>query len=147
MRRGEEGKATVLADRAMEDRRYVYSAENLQGRDPGYAVLKNKKGARRRLGIGTVLFWMGSASVAGVLYVGNSIEVDRLAVEGGRLEKDRERIVHENEVLRSEVNRGSTLERIETRASELGLQPALIPPQWFSIDESKVKDLEERDER
>ncbi|MGB9773333.1 MAG: hypothetical protein ACP5JH_07785 [Bacteroidota bacterium] len=142
MSRNTNNEIQVLLDRAQEDRRYVYTAEDLQGHDPGYAMLRNRHGVRRKLTLGTLLLWMGVGSFAGVLYVGNSIEVDRLAIEVGKLQDIRDHIVHENDVLRAELNLRSSLERISPKASELGLHPASSPPVWFTIDESKIRMLE-----
>jgi cell division protein FtsL len=75
------------------------------------------------------------AAVAIVLYISNIITVNRLVVEVGELEQKHAAVVNSNEILRAEINRRSSLERIGRIATEqLGLQHPKQQPHVLEVD-------------
>jgi cell division protein FtsL len=80
------------------------------------------------------------AAVAIVLYISNIIAVNRLAVEVNDLQLKYAAVTNENEILRAEINRRSSLERIGRIANEqLGLQHPRQQPQVLNVDENLLK--------
>jgi len=76
------------------------------------------------------------AAVAIVLYISNIIAVNRLAVEVNDLQQKYAAVLNGNEILRAEINRRSSLERIGKIANEqLGLQHPEQQPQVLDVDE------------
>ena len=81
------------------------------------------------------------AAVAIVVYISNIIAVNRLAVEVNELRQKYETIANGNEILRAEVNRQSSLDRIGKIAIEqLGLRYSKQQPQFLEVDERSIRD-------
>jgi cell division protein FtsL len=104
---------------------------------------RNRKFAKRKVStFNVILFLFGAAAVI-VLYISNIIAVDRLLTEINRLQQQYDRILSEQEILKAEVNRLSSLERIHRKAAEeLGLVNPKEPPVWIEIDREKIRDIE-----
>ncbi|MGA9363802.1 MAG: septum formation initiator family protein [Bacteroidota bacterium] len=80
------------------------------------------------------------AAVVIVLYISNIIAVNRLAVEVSDLQQKYAAVMNGNEILRAEVNRRSSPERIGKIAVEqLGLQHPKQQPQVLDVDEQLLK--------
>jgi cell division protein FtsL len=80
------------------------------------------------------------AAVGIILYISNIIAVNRLVVEVNDLQQKYAAVMNENEILRAEVNRRASLERIGKIATEkLGLQHPKEQPQTLEVDESLVE--------
>jgi cell division protein FtsL len=76
------------------------------------------------------------AAVAIVLYISNIIAVNRLAVEVNNLQQKYAAVMNDNEILRAEINRRSSLERIGRIANEqLGLRHPKQQAQALNVDE------------
>jgi len=87
-------------------------------------------------------------AVAIVLYISNIIAVNRLAVEVNDLQQKYDAILNENEILRAEINRRSSLERIGRIATEqLGLQHPKEQPQWLEVDQRRWEDTQKAERR
>jgi cell division protein FtsL len=138
----------ILASRALseeppeEQRGRVYS-----GDPPESEVLRiepqgrgRKRKAKRRLSVFNVLLTLAATSVIVLLYIYNTIRVGELLREIGDLDIEAQKLTNTNEVLKADINRKSTLERIGTIA-ETGLQ--LRHPQqqpiWFSLDSEAMR--------
>lgn len=71
-----------------------------------------------------------------VLYISNIIAVNRLAFEIEELKTTYTKVENLSEILRSEVNRKSSMERITRIASEqMGMIFPQKPPIWLDADE------------
>lgn len=70
------------------------------------------------------------AALIVIVYVNNTLAINRLVAEIDQLKKERDRSVHMNEKLRSEIIRLQSAERITTIAREkLGMSTATVPPE------------------
>ena len=98
---------------------------------------------RPRSTFNLMLFLVGSA-VAIVLYISNVIKVNQLLAEINKLEGQHRRILMDQELLKAQINRMSSLERIRKLGEEnLGLKNPTEPPVWIKVDEEKIRTLEE----
>ena len=118
----------------LTERRYVYngiSANKAQDVVP----FRNKPVKRRKQSPLNIIVLLFVISVIIVLYVWNKISVNRLAVEVNDLHNQYQKIVSANEVLRAEINKKSSLERIEKIAVEqIGLTYPKEQPIWFNVN-------------
>ncbi len=105
---------------------------------------KNKPVVRRKVSpFNLMLAIMGSA-IAIVLYVGNVIAVEQLLKEVADKQAKLQQIQNEQEMLKAQINRMSSLERIRKMAEDdLGLRNPKDPPQWIQVDGEKVRDVDE----
>jgi cell division protein FtsL len=105
---------------------------------------RNRKIAKRKISTFNIILMLFGAATVIVLYISNIIAVDRLMMEINSLQKQHGRILSEQELLRAEVNRLSSLERINRRAAEeLGLVNPKEPPVWMNVDQEKIREIEE----
>jgi cell division protein FtsL len=104
----------------------------------------NRPAARRtRSTFNLMLFLIGSA-VAIVLYISNVIKVSQLLAEINTLEGQHRRILMDQELLRAQINKMSSMERIRKLGEEnLSLKNPTEPPVWIKVDEEKIRALEE----
>ncbi len=109
------------------------------------SVRMMKKGARKkRLSPFYLLLSLMGAALGIVLYISNIIAVDQLLNEINDLEAEHHRILMQQELLRSQVNHFSSLERVQSMAeTELGLENYRKPPVWIEIDPEKIQDLDQ----
>jgi hypothetical protein len=49
----------------------------------------------------------------------------------------------EQEILRAQINRLASLERIQEKAEELGLTSLREPPVWLTVDPDRILGIEE----
>ncbi|MBI4535428.1 MAG: hypothetical protein HY708_04060 [Ignavibacteriae bacterium] len=135
MKRKSSGDVPSLLDRVTgesdswkeRERRYIYSGEPRT--TPGYVIRPNRKATRRKVSTFTIILMLFGFAVSIVVYIGNIIEVDRLAIEVHQLRTIHSKIVDANEALKAEINRKSSLERIaKTATEELGLRYSTVPP-------------------
>lgn len=104
----------------------------------------NKKMKRKRVSASTILLLLFGAAISIVLYIGNIIAVDHLLSDINRLETRLNRIKADQEILRAQINRMSSLDRIQQRAeTELGLKSLHDPPAWVAVDEEKIRQVEQ----
>lgn len=105
---------------------------------------RNRKFAKRKVSTFNIILVLFGAATVIVLYISNIIAVDRLMMEINSLQKQYGRILSEQEILRAEVNRLSSLERINRKATEeLGLVNPKEPPVWIDVDREKIREIEE----
>ncbi|MEE9186452.1 MAG: hypothetical protein V3U10_00280 [Bacteroidota bacterium] len=98
---------------------------------------------KRKLSTFNVIVSLFVLALAAVLYVSNIIAVSHLSTEINTLEKRYQIVVNSNELLRAELNRKSSLERISRIAEEeLGLNYPQEQPLWLEIDEELIERLE-----
>ncbi|HAP35880.1 MAG TPA: hypothetical protein DCQ28_08055 [Bacteroidetes bacterium] len=118
-----------------------------QANVPGYAVprqnvrrINNKKRTKTSNVVG-ILFL---AATVALLYVGNVIAVNNLAKEVNDLNAKHNQIISTNEVIKAEINRKASLERISLMAQEkLGMTNPKEAPVWFEVDSEKEIEIKE----
>jgi cell division protein FtsB len=119
------------------------SAEQFQGRQPGYAFRYGPKPPRRKkISTFNIILFLFLSAVAIVLYIGNIIAVNGLVKEIDVLQREYDRIRNTNEILRAELNNRTGLEFIGSVAAErLELRNPNQPPQWITVKKSEVEAL------
>ncbi len=144
----QNGQEIVANGTTSQERQFLYESESRSGIGrPApmiYTIWANRKAARRKVSTFTVMIILFFTAITITLYVGNIISVNRLALEVNTLQRNYEKIVNANEILRAEVNRKSSLERISSKAVVLGLRFPKEQPLWLEVDEGKVKEMERK---
>ncbi len=106
--------------------------------------MRNRKVVRRKVSTFNIILLLLGSAAAIVLYIGNIIAVDRLVAEIDALQRQHQKILSEQEILRAEANRLSGLERINKKATEeLGLVNPKQPPVQLNVDQQRIRDIEE----
>lgn len=107
-----------------------------------YTPPLNRPFRRRKVSNFNILLSLFLLAVVSVLYVSNIIAVNRRVVEVEELKMAFNKIENMNEILRSEISRKSSMERITKIATEqLGMQYPKQPPIWFEIDRENLQGL------
>jgi cell division protein FtsL len=105
---------------------------------------RNKAGNGRKHSPFNLMLTMILLAVAIVLYVGNVIAVQQLIKEVSDEQAQLQQILNEQELLKAQINKMSSLERIRSMAeNELGLHNPQGPPQWIEIDGSKERQIQQ----
>ncbi len=119
-----------------------------QAYTPGYALPRqnvrrvNTKKRAKTSNIVGILFLVAASAL---LYVGNVIAVNNLAKEVNDLIAKKNQILSMNEVIKAEINRKASLERISLMAQEkLGMTNPKEAPVWFEVDAEKEIEVKER---
>ncbi len=118
----------------LTERRHVYNGEarRITG-EP--AVQRNRPVKRRRRSPLNIIFVLFVVSVVIVLYVWNKICVNRLAIEVSDLQNQYQKIINTNEIIRADINKKSSLERIEKISiTQLKLTYPKEQPVWLEVD-------------
>jgi cell division protein FtsB len=121
-----------------------------QSAAPGYAMRQNVRTSksRKKTKTSNIVGLLFLIAVAAVLYVGNVIAVNNLAKEVGELNVRYMKVVSTNEVIKAEINRKASLERISLMAQEkLGMMNPKEPPVWFEVDRERVTEIHNRLEK
>ncbi len=104
----------------------------------------NRPAARRTRSTFNLMLLLVGSAVAIVLYISNVIKVSQLLAEINTLEGQHRRILMDQELLRAQINKMSSMERIRKLGEEnLGLKNPTEPPVWIKVDEEKIRALEE----
>jgi cell division protein FtsB len=105
-----------------------------------------RKSSRRRVKTTNVVGAMILFAAAALLYVGNVIAVNNLAKEVNDLHNRYRQITAMNELLKAEINRKTSLDRISLLAQDqLEMTNPKEAPVWFEVDRAKEEALlEER---
>ena len=118
---------------------------------PGYAIPRqnvrrvNTKKRTKTSNIVGILFLIATVAL---LYVGNVIAVNNLAKEVSDLNAKHNQIISTNEVIKAEINRKASLERISLMAQEkLGMTNPKEAPVWFEVDPEKEIEVKEKLEK
>jgi cell division protein FtsL len=119
----------------VKDRRLLYNGGDSETAPPNKLAIGGLSFPKRRSSTFNAMAVLFLAAVAIVLYISNIIAVNRLVVEVGELEQKYAAVMNGNEILRAEINRRSSLERIGKIASEqLGLRHPKQQPQVLDVD-------------
>lgn len=106
---------------------------------------RNGKIRRRKVSPFNLMLMLIGSAIAIVLYISNVIAVQQLVREVGALRTRYQQILNEQEVLKAQINRMSSLERIRKMAEDdLGLRNPKDTPRWIQVDGEKVREIEEQ---
>ncbi len=104
---------------------------------------RNKPVVRRKVSPFNIMLMLVGAAVAIVLYIGNVLAVEQLLKETADRQTKLQQILNEQEMLKAQINRMSSLERIRKMAEDdLGLHNPKDPPQWIQVDGDNVREIE-----
>lgn len=105
---------------------------------------RNKVVRTRKRSPFNLMVTMIALAVAIVLYVGNVIAVQQLLKEVSDEQARLQQILNDQEMLKAQINKMSSLERIRSMAEDnLGLHNPKGPPQWIEIDGNKVREIQQ----
>lgn len=105
---------------------------------------RSKRITRRKVSPFTIVLMLLGAAIAIVLYISNIIAVSQLMNEINALETQHRRILMEQEILKAQINKMASLERIQELAEkDLGLKTPQEPPVWLNVDQVRAKEIEE----
>lgn len=105
---------------------------------------RSRRITKRKVSPFTMVLMLLAAAVIIVLYVSNIIAVDQLMNEINSLEIQHRRILMEQEILKAQINRMASLERIQELAEkELGLKTPQEPPVWLNVDQARAAEIDE----
>src|ERR1700690_2683437 len=126
-----------------KERRHVYNGDTPRPLAEFPARGNRRIQTRKRSPLIMISIVLG-ISLLIVSYVWNKITVDRLAVEVNDLQTQYEKLMNPNEILRVEINKKSSLERIGKIATEqLHLVSPKEQPVWFEVDADRLKDIQQ----
>ncbi|MGA7159838.1 MAG: FtsL-like putative cell division protein [Bacteroidota bacterium] len=134
-----------LSTSTVSDGRYIYNGNVISGQHAAAStneIRQNRKAVRRKhstFNIVSALFLLAALSL---LYTGNVIAVNQLMKEVNDLNNRYNSIVSNTEVLKAEIARKSSLDRISLMAKEeIGLTNPKEPPVWFEVDQDKIEEV------
>jgi cell division protein FtsL len=91
-----------------------------------------------------VMLIMFGVAIAIVLYVGNVITVQQLLKDVSDEQARLQQILNEQEMLKAQINRMSSLERIRKMAEDdLGLHNPKGPPQWIQVNSKTIQEIQQ----
>jgi cell division protein FtsL len=141
--------SSISIPRIREARDMVYNGtDTVQNRETettdGIPLALNKKPHRRNVSPFTIILILFATALASVLYIGNILAVGRLMMQNNQLQIMHRQILNNQELLKVQINRLSSLERIQQVArDQLGLQNSKQLPVWIEIDPERVSQVED----
>lgn len=134
-------------DRQIYNNALGAAGENQQV-NPGYALPRQnvrRVNAKKRTKTSNIVAILFMVAAVALLYVGNVIAVNNLAKEVNDLNARHSQIISTNEVIKAEINRKASLERISLMAQEkLSMTNPKEAPVWFEVDQEKVTEVQEQ---
>ncbi|HMD13249.1 MAG TPA: hypothetical protein VKI62_01345, partial [Bacteroidota bacterium] len=128
-----------------KERRHVYNGDTPPALSESSVRTNRKVQTRKRSPLVMIMAVLG-ISLLIVLYVWNKIAVDRLVVDVNDLHMQYDKVVGANEILRAEINKKSSLERIGKIATDqLHLVSPKEQPVWFELDADRLKELQQHE--
>ncbi len=138
-------QTSSLNTSTVSDGRYIYNGNVVSDQHaavPGNTARTNKRVIRRKHSTFNIVSGLFLVAAASLLYTGNVIAVSQLMKEVNDLNNRYNSILSNNEVLKAEIARKSSLDRISTMAKdEVGLTNPKEPPVWFEVDQDKIDEL------
>jgi cell division protein FtsL len=126
------------------EKRYIYNGDPPPS-TAGYVIRPNRRGTHRKTSTFNIILALFTVGGLIVLCVNNIVTVNQLADDVGRLRTQEEECRDAVAVLRAEVERKSSRERIEKIATEqLGMTYPREQPAWFSPEPDDVASLREK---
>ena len=135
---------------SMSDRQIYNSALAFpldpQAVNPGYAARQNiKRSSRRKAKTSNIVGILFGIALIALGYTHNVITVNTLSREVNDLNAHYTTIISVNEVLKAEIARKASLDRIGLIAQErLGMTNPKEQPVWFEIDHEKLQEVLEQ---
>lgn len=118
-----------------KERRHVFNDYT-----PQTPTRTNRPFRKRKVSTFTIILLLFLLAVISVLYISNIIAVNHLVGEIEEMKTSYTNIENMNEILRSEINRKTSMERITKIATEeMGMIFPKQPPIWFEIDETVLQ--------
>ena len=135
-----------------DDRQIYNNAINIplysQSNSSGYAIPRQnvrRVNTKKRTKTSNIVGSLFLIATVALLYVGNVIAVNNLAKEVNDLNTKYNQIISTNEVIKAEINRKASLERISLMAQEkLGMTNPKEAPVWFDVDPEKEIEVKEK---
>ena len=125
-----------------KERRHVYNGDTPRALSESPARTNRKVQTRKRSPLVMIMAVLG-ISLLIVVYVWNKITVDRLVVDVNDLRGQYDKVVNANDILRAEINKKSSLERMGKIATDqLHLISPKEQPVWFEVDADRLKELQ-----
>ncbi len=132
----------------VSDGRYIYNGNvvsDQRGPSPNRGTRTNRKTVQRKHSTFNIVSGLFLLAALSLLYTGNVIAVNQLMKEVNDLDNRYNSIVSNTEVLKAEIARKSSLDRISQIAKEeVGLTNPKEPPVWFEVDQDKIDELTKR---
>lgn len=127
------------------ERRYIYNGEPTQPKSVNDFSNGGNRPVRkhRRSPFGKILLLIGVSFLI-VFYVWNKITVNRLLVEVNDLENQYQKLQTSNDLLRAEINRKASLERVATMAGKIGLVYPKQQPVWFEVSANDLERIQQQ---
>ncbi len=127
----------------LTERRYVYGSTPPRS-TPVPAAKSNRKAGRKQGLLFRTIATLLVISLLTVFYVWNKLSVNRLVIEVNDLQNQHQKILNASEILRAEIDRKSSLERIgKIATTQLGLIYPREQPVWFDINAESLGRLTE----
>jgi cell division protein FtsL len=149
----EQSASPISIPRIREARDMVYNGTintpvNGTTTDSNNQPSHNKKHSKRRISPFTFILILIAGAIASVLYISNILAVGHLMAQINQLQTKHQQILNDQELLKAQITRLSSLERIQQIAnSQLGLQNPKQLPVWIEIDperELQIADMIEQ---
>lgn len=139
---------SVTAPKIREKREMVYGGSpaisNYHTSDTKVSqLINNKKKSKKKLSPFTIILILIVFAVASIIYIGNILTVGKLLEQNNRLQIKHKENLSEQELLRAQINRLSSLERIQLIATEqLKLKKTKSIPQWIEVEPKRIDEIE-----
>jgi cell division protein FtsL len=149
MAESEPSVSTISIPKIREARDMVYNGtDTIPSKETtttdGTPLSINKKQSRRKVSPFTIILILLGGAIASVLYIGNILAVGRLMAQNNQLQIKHRQILNGQELLKVQIDRLSSLERIQQIArDQLGLQNSKQLPVWIEINPERVNQVEE----
>ena len=132
----------------VSDGRYIYNGNVVSDQHASVPIREtrsNRKAVQRKHSTFKIVSGLFLLAALSLLYTGNVIAVNQLMKEVNDLNNRYNSIVSNTEVLKAEIARKSSLDRISLMAKEeVGLTNPKEPPVWFEVDQDKIDELTKR---
>lgn len=139
-----QGTDTPPIGPSADQRETVYSSRPDTVTGASIAKPRNRTATRRRVSPFSIVLMLIATAVVSVVYISNIITVGQLVVRIGDLQSRHQRLLNEQEILRAQINRMSSLERVRTMAEQdLGLRNSAAVPGWLVVSPDRVNEIQE----
>ncbi len=124
----------------LQGQRYIYNGGTIPN-NTDYAPRGNRRLKTRTRSPFKIISLLIFTSLVIVFYIWNKISVNRLVIEVNDLKNQCDKVNNTNEFLRAEINRKTSLERIEQiiATKQLGLIYPKEQPVWFELDMNRAE--------
>ena len=145
MAKGYAQQTSRLDSPTVSDGRYIYNGNYLaqpRTQAQNAPARTNRRTVQRKHSTFNIVGGLFLVAATALLYTGNVIAVHQLMKDVNDLTTRYNTIASNNEVLRAEIARKSSLDRISSMAKDdLGMSNPKEQPVWFEVDQDKVEEL------